>query len=294
MTEDFTLVGIRPAAPPKPAPKIPWYHKVPPVSAAVLAVIVLGCALCGLFIQKNPSYMDLQHCSAAPGAEFWFGTDAMGRDVFSMIWYGGRISLFIGLFSTVLSTLLGVVLGSVSGCAPRWLDAAMMRATEIFLSVPSLLLTVLLQAILGKANVLSISLVIALTSWTSIAKVVRTEVQQLRSSEYVLAAKAMGGSFFHILARHLAPNFASSILFMVVMNIRSAILAESTLSFMGLGLPLEVVSWGSMLSLAEGALLTGSWWVIVIPGAFLIVTLLCITNLANALRAGSTRRQSNL
>ena len=162
------------------------------------------------------------------------------------------------------------------------------------MSVPTLLLVVLIQAILGKATVWSISLVIGLTSWTSIAKVVRTEVRQLRGSEYILAAKCMGGSFFYILRRHLAPNFLSSIMFMVVMNVRSAMIAESTLSFMGIGLPLEVISWGSMLSLAEKALLTNAWWIIVIPGVFLVVTLLCMTNIGHDLRRRANHRHSNL
>lgn len=104
----------------------------------------------------------------------------------------------------------------------------------------------------------------------------------------------MGGSFFHILRCHLAPNFFSSILFMVVMNVRSAIIAESTLSFMGLGLPIEVVTWGSMLSLAEKALMTDAWWILLIPGAFLVVTLLCITNLGDYLRSRTSRKESNL
>lgn len=147
---------------------------------------------------------------------------------------------------------------------------------------------------IGTPSAWSIALGIGLTSWTSIAKVVRTEVRQLRASEYVIAAKCMGGSFFHILRRHLAPNFFSSILFMVVMNVRSAIIAESTLSFMGLGLPIEVVTWGSMLSLAEKALMTDAWWILLIPGAFLVVTLLCITNLGDYLRSRTSRKESNL
>ena len=160
--------------------------------------------------------------------------------------------------------------------------------------MPNLLLVIFLQAVIGTTSAWSIALVIGLTSWTSIAKVVRTEVQQLRASEYVIAAKCMGGSFFHILRCHLAPNFFSSILFMVVMNVRSAIIAESTLSFMGLGLPIEVVTWGSMLSLAEKALMTDAWWILLIPGAFLVVTLLCITTLGDYLRSRTSRKESNL
>lgn len=238
--------------------------------------------------------MDLMNYNTAPNGEFLFGTDTMGRDIFSMIWYGGRLSLSIGVLSTLISTAIAIVFGAVSGCAPGWLDTVLMRLTEILLSVPSLLIIVLLQAILGKANVLSISFVIGITSWTSIAKVVRTEVRQLRSSEYILAARCMGGGFFHILWRHLTPNFVSSIMFMVVMNVRSAIVAESTLSFMGIGLPLEVITWGSMLSLSEKALLTGAWWIILIPGSFLVVTLLCVTDLGNYMRRNANRKQSNL
>ena len=261
---------------------------------AVLAVICLGCLCCDWFIPKDPAYLDLGHAAQPPGAEFWFGTDAMGRDIFSMIWYGGRISLFIGFFASAISTGAAVLFGAASGLAPQWLDGILMRLTEIVLSIPNLLLVILLQAILGKANVLSLSFVIGITGWTGVAKVVRTEVRRLRSSEYVTAARCMGAGFWHILRKHLTPNLVSSIMFMVVMNIRNAIVAESTLSFMGLGLPLETVSWGGMLSQAERSLLSGCWWIILIPGVFLVVTLLCVTNIGNYLRKSINRGESNL
>ncbi|MEG1640261.1 MAG: ABC transporter permease [Ruthenibacterium sp.] len=294
MTENkFKIVGIRTVE----STQIPQKHrfqKRPIVSILILAAILLGCIFCACIMTKDPSYLDLAHCAVAPNSEFLFGTDTLGRDIFSMIWYGGRISLFIGFASAVISTVIAVVFGSLSGIAPQWLDVLMMRFTEILLSIPSLLLVILLQAILGQANVWSISLVIGVTSWTSIAKVVRTEVRQLRGSEYVLAAKCMGAGFFHILHKHLAPNFISSILFMVVMNIRSAIIAESTLSFMGIGFPIKIISWGSMLSLAEKALLTKAWWIILIPGFFLITVLMCVTNIGNYLRKSTNRKHSNL
>ena len=291
--ERFTLVGTR-ELPPREAPKRHRLDGFPWVSLAVLAVIVLGCLACDLLMTHDPTYLDLAHCSEAPNGTFFFGTDALGRDLFSGIWYGGRISLTIGVLATLLSTAVATVYGTVSGLAPQWLDTLLMRLTELFLSVPNLLLIVFLQAILGQANAVSISVTIGLTSWGGIAKIVRTEVRQLRHSEYVLAARAMGGGFFHVLVRHLFPNFFSAILFMVVMNLRGAIVAESTLSFLGLGLPLEVISWGSMLSLAEKALLSGAWWVILLPGAFLIAVLLCVTNLGNYLRRQATRKESNL
>ena len=295
MTEKelFTLVGIRPgpAAPPK---KVSRAKGFPWISVVLLAVIVLCCLFAEVIMTKDPGYLDLKNCNVAPNGEFYFGTDTLGRDIFSGIWYGGRISVAIGFLATVISTFIAVVYGSVSGIAPAWLDTLMMRFTEIFLSVPSLLVVLFLQAIFGKANVLSLSLVIGVTSWASIAKVVRTEVRQIRSSEYVVASKCMGGKFFHVLRKHLAPNFIASIMFMVVMNVRSAIGAESTLSFMGMGLPLEIISWGSMLSLSEKALLTKSWWIILIPGAFLVALLMCLTDIGNYLRKAANRKESNL
>ena len=295
MTEHelFTMVGIRSeaAAPPKKAKRskgFPW------ISVILMAAMILCCLFAEVLMTKDPGYLDLEHFNTAPNGEFLFGTDTLGRDIFSGIWYGGRISITIGFLATVISTLIAVVYGALSGIAPQWLDILMMRFTEIFLSVPGLLLVLFLQAILGEANVLSLSVVIGVTSWGSIAKVIRTEVRQIRNSEYVVASRCMGGGFFHILRRHLAPNFIASIMFMVVMNVRSAIVSESTLSFMGMGLPLEIISWGSMLSLSEKALLSDSWWIILIPGAFLVTLLMCLTNIGNYLRKASNRKESNL
>ena len=290
----FEIVGQRKEQENRITVKKKWYQGKPVLSMGILAMILIGCLFAETVMTKDPTYMDLLNYNKAPCREFLFGTDTMGRDIFSMIWYGGRISLLIGVLSTVISTFIAVVVGAFSGAAPEWLDNLVMRFTEIFLSIPSLLLVILLQAIMGKANVISLSVVIGITSWTSIAKVVRTEVRQIRNSEYVIASRCMGGGFFHILWKHLAPNFISSIMFMVIMNVRTAIISESTLSFMGIGLPLEIVSWGSMLSLSEKALMTNSWWIILIPGIFLVGTLLCLTNIGNYMRKNVNRKESNL
>lgn len=295
MTEKdlFTVVGIRPE-PAAPKKKLVRRKDFPWVSAVLMAMIVLCCLFAEMLMTKDPGYLDLSNFNVAPNGEFLFGTDALGRDIFSGIWYGGRISIAIGFLATVISTFIAVVYGAVSGIAPRWLDTLMMRFAEIFLSVPSLLLVLFLQAILGRADVLTLSVVIGVTNWASIAKVIRTEVRQIRNSEYVLASRCMGGGFFHILGKHLAPNLIAPVMFMVVMNVRSAIGTESTLSFMGMGLPLEVISWGSMMSLSEKALLTGNWWIILIPGAFLVTLLICLTNIGNYLRKAANRKESNL
>jgi peptide/nickel transport system permease protein len=277
-----------PRAAAKRSVRLPW------ASIALLAVIALGCLLANVIAPGDANYMDLASPAKAPCTQYPFGTDMMGRSIFAMIWHGGRVSLLIGVLATALSTAIAVVYGTVSGAGPVWLDTLMMRVTEIFLSVPSLLIVIFLQAILGPANVVSISVVLGVTSWPTIAKVVRTEVRQLRQSEYVVASRCMGGGFMHVLVNHFAPNFLSSIMFMVVMNVRGAIASESTLSFMGLGLPLDIVSWGSMLSGADRALLTGAWWIILIPGLFLVATLVCMTNIGNALRGEVNRGERNL
>ncbi len=294
MDHRFEIVGIRPATQAEPARRRKWYEGRPVFAAVLLSVIICGCLGCDLIMTKDPAFLDLENYNVSPCGEFLFGTDTMGRDIFSMIWYGGRISLWIGFVSTFMTTAVAVILGAISGCSPDKADAVIMRIVDILLSIPGLLPVVLLQAVLGKASVLSISFVIGITGWMSMAKVVRMEVRQIRNSEYVIASACMGGGFFHVLRHHLAPNFIPSIMFMVVMNIRSAIVAESTLSFMGIGLPVEVISWGSMLSLANQALSGRAWWMILMPGLFLVVTLVCLTNLGNHLRKCANKKHSNL
>lgn len=294
MNRSFEIVGIRPLKTEEYKPKKVDFSHFPWLSVFILAAILLGCIFASLITAKDPSYIDLAQYNHPPDMEYLFGTDTMGRDIFSCIWYGGRISVFIGITATVLSTFIAVTYGTMSALAPDWLDTLLMRLTEILLSIPNLLLVILLLACLGKPNVFSIALVIGLTSWLPIAKVVRTEVKQIAGSDFLVAARIMGGGFFYILRKHLMPNFIASIMFMVVMNVRSAIVYESTLSFMGLGLPLSVISWGSMLSLSEKALMTDAWWIILIPGAFLVAFLMALTAVGNYLRREANKKESNL
>lgn len=292
----FDIVGPRPIlkSPDRSKNKSRLPAGFPRLASAVLLIIILGCIFCGFFTGDDPYRMELTQINQAPSTEHLFGTDTLGRDIFTLIWYGGRRSLFIGAFATLISTAIAVIYGSISGLAGKTVDSIMMRFSEIMLSIPSLLLIIFMQAVIGQRNVVGISIIIGITGWMSVAKMVRTEVRKIRDSEYVLISRMMGGSFMHILVKHLAPNFISTIMFMVVMNIRSAIVAESTLSFLGIGLPVEIITWGSMLSLSEKALLTGSWWIILIPGVFLIVTLLCVTAIGNYIRGNKSSSHGNL
>ncbi len=261
----------------------------PYISVTVLTVIVAGCIIGSIVYSDSAYYMQLSEISAAPGRGHIFGTDTLGRDLFSVIWCGGRISLTVGLLATLISTAIAVVYGAAAGLASQRVDDMMMRLTEILMSVPQMLFVMFLQAIMGDANVISISVVIGITGWMAVAKMVRSEVRQLRSSGFVMAARSMGGGFFYILYRHLMPNFMSAVMFMIVTNIGGAISMEATLSFLGLGLPAEVVSWGSLMSLSQRAMLSGAWWILMIPGIFMVITLICITEIGEYLRCRGRR-----
>ncbi|MEH7142550.1 ABC transporter permease [Priestia megaterium] len=278
--------------------KIPSYRKSlkdkPIISIIVLAIIVLYCIFAEHLINHDPSNFYLNNANEPPNSEFYFGTDSLGRDIYSMIWYGGRASLIIGILSMIIITAIGVTYGCISGMANAQIDVVMMRAVEIANSIPSLLLLLLLVSVMGKQDILKISVVIGVTSWFGLARIVRSEVRQLRYCEYVLAAKCMGANFLHIVYRHLIPNLVSPILFVVISSISTSISIESTLSFLGLGLPVDVISLGSMLSLANRAFLSNAWWIIIIPGLFLVITLLVITNIGNYFRKETNRKASNL
>lgn len=266
-----------------------------PVLAVVFfSLIAFGCLFAELMINHDPTALYLMNVNQAPDSAFWFGTDSLGRDIYSIIWYGGRASLSIGLMSAAIMTLIGVTYGCLSGSASGALDSLMMRTVELLQSVPVLLSLLLILSLIGKPNEFTLSLVIGVTGWFALSRIVRSEVRQIRNSEYILASRCMGASFCFIMRKHLIPNFVSAIMFVVISSISTAMAMEATLSFLGLGLPVDVLSWGSMLALADRALLLNTWWVIVIPGVFLVVTLLSITGIGHYFRQQNNQGPSNL
>lgn len=296
-SSDFLLVGPRHEEPEGKETKGTWKRKVrswPLKSIIIFLFSFLGCVFAPYIANHDPTAFYLDHLNQPPDSEFYFGTDSLGRDIFSVLWYGGRLSLMIGFLSAAVSSGVGIIYGCLSGTAPKWADTVLMRTAELLSSIPYLLLQLLLLGCIGDANVVSLSFVIGITTWMNLARVVRSEVRQIRKSDYVLASKIMGGNFFHVLWYHLLPNFISPVLFMIVSSVGLSMTMEATLSFLGIGLPTEVVSLGTMLSLSTRALLTNSWWVILIPGLFLIITLVCITHIGHHLRHEINRGSSNL
>ncbi len=267
---------------------------LPRCSLCLLGIVILACLLAQWIAPYSATFMDSKAVYQAPSLTHLMGTDSMGRDLFSLMLYGGRESLFIGLLSTLISTSIAILYGTLSGLASERIDDVMMRSVELFMSVPSILLVIFLQAMWGTATGTSLAVVIGCTSWFSMTKIIRSEVRQIKDSDYMLAARSMGAGFGYMLWRHLLPNFIPSIMFMVVSSIGQAMITESTLSFLGLGLPLTTLSWGSLLSLSQGVILTGYWWIVLLPGVVLVTTLVCITQIGEYVRGRNTRLHSNL
>lgn len=281
---------------PKPV-KTSFFRRLrswPVLSLAVLMIIVLACVFAPELANCDPKSFYYDALNKAPSSEHYFGTDTLGRDLYSILLFGGRASLTIGVLGAAIIAFIGIVYGSISGTSVNSVDSVMMRFTEMFGSIPTLLIILILTAVFPTKNVISMSIVIGITGWLGLARIVRSEVRQIRNTEYVLYSRSIGGSFLYVMRRHLVPNFLSAVMFVIVSSVSSCISMESTLSFLGLGLPVNELSWGSILSLANKALITNSWWVIIIPGLFLVVTLLCITSLGNFLRKETNRKSSYL
>lgn len=293
----FTIVGAGYRVH-EPQEKAPSFHQKlkgkPIISVAILVIIILGCIFAPVIANHDPAAYYLDDLNVAPNSEYYFGTDSLGRDLFSIMFFGGRASITIGLLGAAIIAVIGTVYGCISGTVSDRADSVLMRAVELCGSIPTLLIILIITAIFPAKNVVTMSVVIGITGWFALARIVRTEVRQIRNTEYVLYARSCSGKFLYVMWQHLIPNFLSAVMFVVVSNISSCITMESTLSYLGLGLPLDILSWGSMLSLANKALILNTWWVIIIPGLFLVVTLICITDLGNFLRKETNRKSSNL
>ncbi|MCR4435090.1 MAG: ABC transporter permease [Clostridiales bacterium] len=250
---------------------------------SILTVIILMSVFANLLSAHNPTEVDLKNVFSPPGPENLLGTDGMGRDVFSRILYGGRISLSVSVLSVAISTSVGIAFGGVSGYLGGWLDSAMMRILDAFLAVPTLIVMLALQAIV-KGGVFSMILIIGLTGWMSTARIVRSQFAELKQKEFVKAARVLGMPGWKIIMTHLLRNSLSGIFVIAVFNCANAVFTEVSLSFLGMGIPPHIPSWGNMLNNAQNAILTGAWWVGVFPGLMIVMSLLSINFLGEALK----------
>lgn len=213
---------------------------------------------------------------------FWLGTDALGRDVLARVLWGGRTSLALGLFALAISTLLGLLVGLVAGWVGGFVDAALMRAADAVLAVPMLVLVLLLAALLRPSTAV-LAVVIGLSSWMGVARLVRTQVAALRQREFVLGLRAIGASQARILLRHVLPNALAPLGQDAALRLGDLMLLESSLSFLGFGVQPPTASWGSLLADGQAAL-GSAWWLVVFPGCLLAASVLAAALLAEGLQ----------
>ncbi len=243
------------------------------------------------FSPYDPEASDISSRYQPPSLSHPMGTDALGRDLFTRVLYGGRISLTVGLLVVIISITIGVPMGAAAGYYGGWLDGILMRITDAFLSLPSFLVLILLSAILREVeiplfernNVLTISLVIGVFSWTTFARLVRASFLTLRETDFVAASRALGGSDLRIMLSHVLPNSIGPIIVEATLEFGYAIIEESGLSFLGFGIQPPTPSWGNLLSNAQEHF-TKYPWLAVFPGLMIFLSIISINYIGDGLR----------
>ncbi|KHF39610.1 peptide ABC transporter permease [Halalkalibacter okhensis] len=261
-----------------------FQNKLAVFGLVVLTIITIACVLAPYFAPHDPAYQDLRNRLGAPSAEHWLGTDHLGRDLFSRLLYGGQVSLYVGFASMVGAVTIGAVIGAVAGYFGGWVDAILMRLVDVILAFPNIFLLITLVAILDPSiNILI--LVFALLSWTGTARVVRGEFLSLKKREFVLASRTIGMSNIRIIFSQILPNALGPVIVAATLAVGSFILAESALSFFGLGVQPPNASWGNMLTDSQSVtIFRNAWWYPTFPGLLILTTVLCFNFIGDGLR----------
>lgn len=254
------------------------------ISAVVLALFVALVLLAPAIAPYEFDAIDTKQIRRPPSAAHLMGTDDLGRDLFTRILYGGRISLAIGVFSALVATLVGLTLGAVAGFYGGWVDNLLMRFTDIVFTIPALPLLILLNSFANSSVPLMV-LVIAALSWMGTARAVRALVLSLKEQEFLLAARALGVRDSGMLRRHIIPNTLTPVIVGATLGVGNAIITESSLSFLGLGVTPPTPSWGNMLQDAQSTM-SSAPWLTIFPGLAILVTVLCVNFLGDGLRDG--------
>jgi peptide/nickel transport system permease protein len=259
-------------------------HRLAMIGAIILGIMTICAIFAPLLAPYDPNTIDLRHISESPSSEHWFGTDNVGRDIFSRVLYGARISLSVGVVAVSIYLTIGFVLGAISGYFGGLTDTVIMRFTDIMMCFPTFVLILILVGMVGP-NIVNIMLVIGLFGWPGIARLVRGQVLQLRELDYVLAARALGGTSRYVMLRHILPNVIGPLTVAGSLGIAGAILAEAGLSFLGLGVVAPTASWGSMLSDARNpATMATQPWLWVTPGLLISLAVLSANFIGDGLR----------
>lgn len=259
----------------------------------VLIIFLIGIALfSSILAPYDPIEQNLIERLQPPSSKHWMGTDDLGRDLLSRLIFGTRISLSVGFVAVLIATLLGTLVGLLAGYSGKWIDSILMRLVDILLCFPTFFLILMVIAFL-EPNILNVMVVIGITSWTGLARLVRGETLSLREREFILAAKSLGLSTQRILFLHLLPNVIAPILVSATLGVGSAILIESALSFLGLGVQPPTASWGNILTTGKDYI-HFAWWLSLFPGLAILMTVLAFNLLGEGLRDALDPRSGKL
>jgi peptide/nickel transport system permease protein len=253
------------------------------VAGGIVVLILFAVAVAApLIAPYNPDHIDRRHILEPPGLHHLLGTDDLGRDVLSRMIWGSRISLAVGFVAIGIATAIGMILGAISGYYSGWLDRIIMRFIDIMLSIPTFFLILAVIAFIGP-SIWNIMIVIGLTAWMGVARLVRAEFLSLKEREFVLAARAIGASDFRIIFKHIMINGMSPVFVSAILGIAGAVLVESALSFLGIGVQPPTPSWGNILTLGKDNIEI-AWWLSLYPGLAILITVLSYNLLGEGLR----------
>jgi peptide/nickel transport system permease protein len=248
----------------------------------VVAALFLASLLAPLIAPYNPSDINAWQVLSSPSWSHWFGTDELGRDVFSRVLFGARISLKVGFVAIGIAVVLGSAVGLAAGYYGGWLDTLLMRSVDIMLCFPAFFLILAIITFL-EPSIWYIMAVIGLTGWMGVARLVRAEVLAIREMDYILAARCIGCSDLRIILRHILPNALSPVLVAATLGVAGAILTESALSFLGIGVQPPTPSWGNILTSGKDYI-EFAWWLSLFPGLAILITVLAYNLLGEGIR----------
>ncbi len=257
-------------------------HRLAVASLVVVVLVSLACLAAPILAPFEFDQIDLRNIRQAPGPVHWLGTDDLGRDLFTRILFGGRVSILIGLLAAIVGTGFGSLVGAVAGYFGGRVDGLLMRFTDVVFSIPTLPLLIVLASY-TQAGAVSMSVTIGALSWMATARVVRGEVLKIRAMEYIEAARGLGASSTRIITRHVLPNAVGPIVVGATLAVGNAIILESSLSFLGLGIQPPARTWGNMLMDAQSTMQTEPW-LSIFPGMAILIVVLAVNFLGDGLQ----------
>jgi oligopeptide transport system permease protein len=253
------------------------------VAAGLILVILIVAGCPALFTGADPTYADPSQSLLPPSAAHWFGTDLQGHDIYARTVYGARASVTVGLGATLIVFVVGGALGALAGFYGGWVDAVVSRITDVFFGLPLLLAAIVLMQVMHHRTVWTVIAILALFGWPQVARIARGAVLEVRASDYVLAAKEFGLTRFQILLRHALPNAMGPVIAVATIALGAFIVTEATLSYLGVGLPTSVVSWGGDINIGQMRLRAGSP-ILFYPAGALAITVLAFMMMGDVLR----------